>query len=130
MIGYLVAAAISASGMLVLQPGETVVFHLVDGRPVIDVGASTVSPPVGSLIATLNVGVAGGAPGTTLKIVNGTSDWLNYKAAIDVGGRGGPTSVCTLMNNGRVGFEQWPEQLRAVAIGKFKPAPIDKMTCQ
>jgi hypothetical protein len=111
---------------LVVKSGETWVFHLENGQPA---GAHLVADNAkiapGELMVTMKA-----ENGTMLTVTNNTDKFLNYHATMVAGAREKPTSVCTLMSNGRMGFENWPYSIRAIRLSDFEPAAENAMVCK
>jgi hypothetical protein len=108
--------------------GQTLVFQLADGQPVkvrVDTGAA-LQP--GELQASLQTAEGG----TMLHLMNNTSAFLDYQASIQRGpGQAGQhTSVCTLLNNGRSGFELWPYAIPVLRLSDFTPTSADAIVCK
>jgi hypothetical protein len=88
------------------QDGRDLDFQIVGGQPVNarSVGLQDVPQP-GEIKVSLQP-----LTGMTMIITNNTSEWYNYRAFLAAGTdpMGLPTSVCTLMADGRRGVETWP----------------------
>ena len=119
--------ATDSSGF-VIQLGETWLFQLDQGRPInarkVDANAK---PAVGELFVTLRPQL-----GTTMVIANNSAKFYNYRALMmrRPGDRAEATSVCTVMSNGRMGFENWPYPIAAIHLSDFTQAPENSMVCR
>ena len=123
----LVASSASAQSQgLVVKMGEVWVFHLENGQPA---GAHLASPDAKLAPNELMVKVEA-SNGTMMIVTNNTDKFLNYHAAIVAGGKEKPTSVCTLLNNGRGAFEMWPYAIGAIRLSAFEPAAENTMVCK
>jgi hypothetical protein len=111
---------------LIVKGGETWVFHLENGQPA---GAHLVSADAKLAPGELMVSVKA-ENGTMMTVTNNTDKFLNYHAAMVAGAREKPTSVCTLMSNGRMGFENWPYSIPAIRLSDFEPAAENTMACK
>lgn len=113
-----------------IHPGESVIFHLDHGQPVGMRPATAQDQPASGEI---EVSLATGPQGSMMKVVNNTPDFLNYRAFISAAAdaAGKRTSVCTLMNNGRMSFENWPGlPIPGIRLSDFAVAPADQMACR
>ena len=133
---FLMAAAFGASPAAAQQPGivvkmgESVVFRLDHGQPV-DPHPATGSgkPSLGEIRVDLRY--ANGM--STMVVTNNSGSFLNYHASITVDAHlaGKPTSVCTLMDDGRFSLETWPGQpLPGIRLSDFTPANQGQVNCQ
>jgi len=122
------AAQGDAQPGLTVQMGEAWIFHVENGQPA---GARKAAegdkPGEGEFRISL-----GSSLGTTMTIVNNSPTAYNYHAFVTSrrGGKGSRTSVCTLMNNGRMAFENWPQAIPAIRVADFTPAKDDEMGCR
>jgi hypothetical protein len=113
---------------VVVQSGESWIFKLDQGQPVdarkVDGEAR---PATGEILVTL-----GGRNGTMMTVTNNTDKFYNYHAFMlrrpDETGK--PTSVCTLMSNGRMAFENWPYVIPAMRLSDFTEVAENNMQCQ
>ena len=131
IVGALAAspAAAQQAGVFV-KMGESIVFHLDHGQPVDAHSATGADKPAAGEIR-VDLRYADGA--TTMVVINNSGGFLNYRAFItrDADSPGKATSVCTLMDGGRMGVESWPGQpLPGIRLTDFTPAAQDRMTCQ
>jgi hypothetical protein len=116
-------------GRLLLFGGETVIFRLAadGGTPqFVQAGKGTDRPLAdGEMRVKLE-----GDRLTMMTIQSGHKRWLDYRAEITLAdGRGGRTSVCTVMA-GKAVFESWPDPIVLIAIGDFKAAPDGQAACK
>jgi hypothetical protein len=113
---------------LLIKSGETWIFHLEKGQPA-NPRPATKADQLGKdeLKASLSL-----EAGAMLIITNNTSQFLNYHAFITPkpGKKGAPTSVCTIMSNGRMAFESWPNSIPALRLADFTPAQEDGVICK
>ena len=113
---------------LVIQSGETWIFQVQQGQPVnAHKAGADAKPAAGEFLVTLSL-----QNGTMMQVVNNTDKFYNYRAFMlkrpdDKGQR---TSVCTLMSNGRMGFENWPYAIPAIRLSDFIEAGENSMQCQ
>jgi hypothetical protein len=113
---------------LLIKSGETWIFHLENGQPTNPRPATEADKPgKDELKASLSSRM-----GALLTISNNTSQLLNYRAFITPkpGKKGTPTSVCTLLSNGRGAFENWQNAIPAIRIADFTPAQEGQMVCK
>lgn len=136
MLPLLIVAAVTASPAAAQQAGvfvktgESVVFRLDHGQPIDAHPAARADQPAAGEIR-VDLRYADGA--TTMVVINNSGGFLNYRAFIarDAAGPGEATSVCTLMDGGRMGIENWPGQpLSGIRLSDFTPASQDSMACQ
>lgn len=136
MLPFLMFAALAASPAAAQQAGvfvkmgESVVFHLDHGQPVDAHPATGADKPTAGEIR-VDLRYANGS--STMVVTNNSGGFLNYRAFIarDADSGGKATSVCTLMDGGRMGVEAWPGQpLPGIRLTDFTPAAQDGMTCQ
>lgn len=121
------ASPVSAQSQgLVVKMGEVWLFHLENGQPA---GAHPASPDAKLAPNELMVKVEA-INGTLMSVTNNSDKFLNYRAAIVAGGHEKPTSVCTLLNNGRGAFEMWPYPIGAIRLSDFEPAAENTMVCK
>jgi hypothetical protein len=113
---------------LLVKMGETWAFQIEKGQPV-KVRASK----EGDTLAPGEVQVSlSNSTGTLMTVKNNAGTWLNYKAFMTPkeGKKGTPTSVCTVMSQGRMGVEMWPYAIPAIRITEFIPAAEGEMVCK
>lgn len=127
---FAASPAFAQSTGVFVRPGENVIFRLDHGQP-IDMRPAT--PQEQPANGEIEVSLAAGPQGSMMKVVNNTPDFLNYRAFIAASpdAEGKRTSVCTLMNNGRVSLENWPGlPLPGIRLSDFAVAPADQMVCR
>ncbi len=111
---------------LTVKGGETWIFHLEYGQPAgAHLAAENAKLAPGELMVSLKA-----ENGTMMIVTNNTDKFLNYHATMVAGAREKATSVCTLMSNGRMGFENWPYSIRAIRLSDFEPAAENTMACK
>jgi hypothetical protein len=113
---------------LLVKMGETWVFQIENGQPVKirpSKESDTLAP--GEVQVSLS-----NSAGTMMTVKNNAGTWLNYKAFMTpkAGKKGTPTSVCTVMSEGRMGVEVWPGTIPAIRITEFTPAAEGEMVCK
>jgi hypothetical protein len=69
-----------------------------------------------------------GMGGTMLSVESKHARWLNYRARMGLG-KGGQTSVCTLMA-GLSAFESWQQNIPYLTLDKFTPTEEGQMVCR
>ena len=131
MVGAFAAipAAAQEAGVFV-KPGESVVFHLDRGQPA---GVHAVAGPDKPAAGEIRVDLRYADGMTTMVVTNNSGGFLNYRAflARDATSAGQATSVCTLMDEGRMAVETWPGQpIPGIRVTDFTPAARDSMVCQ
>jgi hypothetical protein len=113
---------------LLVKMGETWVFQIDKGQPV------KIRPSKqGDTLAPGEVQVSlENSAGTMMTVKNNAGTWLNYKAFMTAkeGKKGTPTSVCTVMSEGRMGVEVWPGSIPAIRVTEFTPAAEGEMICK
>ena len=118
-LALLAASPIAAkSPGLTVKPGETWEFALSKGQPVAARKVSpTADPREGRIRVTLR-----SMMGTTLTIVSNNRRPYTYTAELIGGTKAVPARSCTLPADGRLSFENWPQQAEGVRLSNFKPA--------
>lgn len=120
-------SAKDAPGLLV-QSGETWIFQIEQGQPVNSrkVDPQT-KPATGELLVTLSPQM-----GTTMTVTNNTAKFYDYAAFMvrRAGDHGQRTTVCTLLNNGRFAFENWPYSIAAIRLSDFTETDENHMVCR
>jgi hypothetical protein len=113
---------------LLVKMGETWAFQIEKGQPV-KVRASK----EGDTLVPGEVQVSlSNSNGSMMTVKNNAGTWLNYKAFMTPkeGKKGTPTSVCTVMSQGRMGIEMWPFTIPAIRVTEFTPAAEGEMVCR
>lgn len=111
---------------LTVKGSETWVFHLENGQPAgAHLAAADAKLAPGELMVSMK-----SENGTMMTVTNNTDKFLNYRATMVAGSREKPTSVCTLMSNGRMGFENWPYSIPAIRLSDFETATENTMVCK
>lgn len=104
---------------LVIHPGESIIFRLVDGQPA-DVrrAEDNVEAKDGEISARMS-----GGGMVMLAVRNSGGEALNYRAFIVRGDqdKGRRTSVCTLFP-GVLSMETWQEPIGGIRVADFTPA--------
>ena len=122
-VGLLVAAPACAKPLTV-RMGETWVFTIADGQPAKARKADAkASPARGEMKVTLSP-----LMGSTMTISNNSRFDYAYRATLVLpGGKAGPAKSCAVPANGRLAMEHWKEQVAAVRLSDFKPAPAGSL---
>ena len=118
LIALLAAAAPAAAKELVVHTDESWVFSISGGQPV---RARRVKPDAklekGQVLVTVR-----SMMGTTMTITSNNRTPYLYRAEL-IGVAGGKTvaaRACTLPADGKVAFEHWPQQAKAVRLSTFR----------
>lgn len=122
-------AAAQQAGVFV-KMGESVAFHLDHGQPV---DVHPVTGPDKPAAGEIRVDVRYANGSSTMVITNNSGSFLNYRAFItrDADSAGKATSVCTLMDGGRMAIETWPgPPLPGIRVTDFAPTAQGSMVCQ
>lgn len=123
-------AAAASERFVVIEPGQSAIIKPeADGT----VTVVTARPAVGQKPARgeIRADLTYGKNGTTLIITSNADKLMRYKAVMALDGkRMEPTSVCTLMNRGRMNVESWPHPIKAIALGQFIAIDDENMTCE
>ena len=120
LLALLAAASPATAKELVVQTGESYVFSISGGHPV---RARRVKPDAslqeGQVLVTVR-----SMMGTTMTITSNNRTPYVYRAELlgVAGGKTVPARSCTLPANGKVSFEHWPQQARAVRLSTFRRA--------
>jgi hypothetical protein len=113
---------------LTLKIGETWVFKIANAQPVEARLVETDTPLAADEIkVSLKASM-----GTMLTITNNSKTWYNYHAFITSAPnkKGQATSVCTLMGDGRMAFENWPNTINFMRIADFTATSEGEMGCR
>ena len=118
-LSLLLTAALAAS--LTVQPGETWLFRVADGR-LVDArrAAASVAPAPGQIKL-----VAKRMMGTMLTLTNNSRVAYTYRATLVAAD--GTTIVarsCVLPAGNRLAMESWPHVAVAVRVGDFRPTTV------
>jgi hypothetical protein len=118
-LALLAASPLAAkSPGLTIKTGETWEFALSKGQPIAARKISaTTNPREGRIRVTLR-----SMMGTTLTIVSNNPRPYTYTAELIGGTKVVPARSCTLPADGRLSFENWPQNAEAVRLSNFKPA--------
>src|SRR5436190_25173 len=107
------------SAGLTVKPGETWVFSLFHGQPTKARKASaTAKAAEGQVVVTVR-----SMMGTSMTISSNNPIAYTYRAELVGAGKAIPARSCTLPADGKISFEHWPEQAKAIRLSDFKPAP-------
>lgn len=112
-----------------LLPGDTRIFKLEKGHPIFVREANeNEEPDVGELKARF----FRNENGMFLVIENHTHQFLNYHADLrrKLASSEESTSVCTILNEGRLAFEHWPYDIASIRIDDFAPDPKEQVICR
>ena len=120
----LLASTPIAAKPLTVGIGETWVFSIEGGQPVNArkvVGKTKPSP--GQMLVTVKP-----VMGTTMTVSNNSRFDYAYRATLILpGNRTGPAKSCAVPANGRAAIEHWQQQVEAVRLSDFQPAPAGSL---
>jgi hypothetical protein len=113
---FLLTAALAAS--LTVQPGESWLFRIVQGRPVAAHRvAATAVPARGEVRLT-----ARRMMGTMLTVLNNSPTAYTYRATlVAADGTAITAKSCVMPAGNRLAMESWPQTAVAVRLSDFKP---------
>ena len=120
LIALLAVSAPATAKELVVHTDESWVFSISGGQPV---RARRAKPDArleeGQVLVTVR-----SMMGTTMTITSNNRTPYVYRAELIgvAGGKTVPARACTLPANGKVSFEHWPEQAKAVRLSTFQRA--------
>ena len=115
-LSFLLTAALAAT--LTVQPGETWLFRVAQGRPVeAQRVAASAAPAPGQIKLT-----ARRMMGTLITLTNHSRVAYTYRATlIGADGKTILAKSCVLPANNRLAMESWPQVAVAVRVSDFRP---------
>ena len=121
LLSLLAAPAAAQSPGLTVKTGESWMFAISRGQPVRARKVKpTVKPPPGQVLVTLKAMM-----GTSLSITSNNRQSFTYKAELIGADKPVTARSCTLPANGRLSFENWPQNATAIRLSDFKLAIRD-----
>ena len=115
-LSLLLAAALAAG--LTVQPGETWLFRVANGRPVEAQRVAATAPPAPGQIKL----TARRMMGTTVTLTNNGAVAYTYRATlIAADGKAIVAKSCVLPTGNRLAMESWPQVAAQVRVSDFKP---------
>ncbi len=115
-MSFLLAAALAAS--LSVQPGESWLFRVSQGRPVAAHRVqATTAPAPGEIRLTVKRMM-----GTMVTMLNNSSQSYTYRAIlVGADGKAIVARSCVLPAHNRLAMESWPQVAVAVRVSDFRP---------
>ena len=111
-----IASVPAAAADLTIRTGETWVFAVKGGQPVVAHKiAADAKPAKGQVKVSVKAML-----GTAMFVTNNSPVAYTFRAELLSGGKASAARTCTLPAGGKPAFEQWPQRAEAVRIGSFK----------